>query len=412
MDDLQIVNGVEYESETDSLSVGECIDSDGLFMSHIEWVQNQRKKHFELPETVNVIECENQCKVYLIGTAHFSEESIADVKKVMEQVHPDIVMLELCANRSHTLTMDEENIKKQLRDINITSIIRKHGVSSGVLHYLLLRLSGYLVDTLGMAPGGEFRAAAKEAMKQPHCHVVLGDRPVNITLYRALEALGPWTKLKFFVALLFSFQPITKEQIEEMKKTDFLEKLLVSMAGEHPELTRILLDERDQYLARSIWEATGMEEYLKAQALKPNFTSEIHNPSNIEESVVQHRKNIDQSNDYSPDGIAHSSERDNSFNDPSSPHLSCCSHWPPTSILPRVVVAVVGIGHVAGIRKVWSTVDTIKKHELCVLLEPPLSWRIFKWSLRGVLVSLVVGVVYGACRCSYIFGSFIYNRLL
>ncbi|CAH8560883.1 unnamed protein product [Schistosoma mattheei] len=263
-----------------------------------------------------------------------------------------------------------------------------------------------------MAPGGEFRAAAKEAMKQPHCHVVLGDRPVNITLYRALEALGPWTKLKFFVALLFSFQPITKEQIEEMKKTDFLEKLLVSMAGEHPELTRILLDERDQYLARSIWEATGMEEYLKAQALRPNSTSEIHNPSNIEESVVQHRKNIDQSSDYSLDGIAHSSERDNFLNDPSPPHLSCCSHWPPTSILPRVVVAVVGIGHVAGIRKVWSTVNTIKKHELCVLLEPPLSWRIFKWSLRGVLISLVAGVVYGVCRCSYMFGSFVYNRLL
>lgn len=83
MDDEQVVNDVEYESETDSVSVGECIDSNEFFMSHIEWVQNQRKKHFELPETVNVIECENQCKVYLIGTAHFSEESIADVKKVL-----------------------------------------------------------------------------------------------------------------------------------------------------------------------------------------------------------------------------------------------------------------------------------------------------------------------------------------
>ncbi|CAH8560906.1 unnamed protein product [Schistosoma mattheei] len=76
-----------------------------------------KEKTFELPETVNVIECENQCKVYLIGTAHFSEESIADVKKVMEHVHPDIVMLELCANRSHTLTMDEENIKSNLRTL-------------------------------------------------------------------------------------------------------------------------------------------------------------------------------------------------------------------------------------------------------------------------------------------------------
>ncbi|CAH8526321.1 unnamed protein product [Schistosoma turkestanicum] len=361
---------------------------------------------------VSIIDCDNQCKVYLIGTAHFSEESIADVKKVMEQTHPDIVMLELCANRSHTLTMDEENIKKQLKSVSITSVIRSHGVSSGVLHYLLLRLSGYLVDTLGMAPGGEFRAAANEAMKQPHCHIVLGDRPVNITLYRALEALGPWTKLKFFIALLFSFQPVTKEQIEEMKKSDFLEKLLVSMAGEHPELTHILLDERDQYLARSIWEATGMEEYLKAQTLKMNSVSEANNSSNNEESVVQHRKNINQSGDYPLGENVNSSERDNLPADTSPLHLSCCSHWPPISVLPRVVVAVVGIGHVAGIRKVWSTVHTIKKHELCVLLEPPLSWRIFKWSLRGVLISLAAGIVYGAGRCSYIFGSFVYRQFL
>ncbi|CAH8526338.1 unnamed protein product [Schistosoma turkestanicum] len=124
MEDNPVEDGTDCESETDSLLIDECVDSKSLLMSHIEWVRNQRKKPFELPETVSIIDCDNQCKVYLIGTAHFSEESIADVKKVMEQTHPDIVMLELCANRSHTLTMDEENIKKQLKSVSITSVIR------------------------------------------------------------------------------------------------------------------------------------------------------------------------------------------------------------------------------------------------------------------------------------------------
>ncbi|KAK4470941.1 hypothetical protein MN116_006447 [Schistosoma mekongi] len=399
------------EGDTDSLSDDVSTKADALFMSHINWVRNQREQHFELPETVSVIECENHCKVYLIGTAHFSEESISDVKKVMELVHPDIVVLELCPNRSQTLTMDEENIKKQLKNISIASVVRSHGVSSGVLHYLLLRLNGYLVDTLGMAPGGEFRAAANEAMKQPHCHIVLGDRPVNITLYRALETMGPWTKLKFFLALLFSFQPVTKEQIEEMKRADFLEKLLVSMAGEHPELTHILLDERDQYLARSIWETTGMEAYMKAQIMT-NIKSEMCNTSDNQESVVQRHKGTDQVNDSPSDRSTIDSERDNLLNSVPPLQLSCCMDWPPPSVLPRVVVAVCGIGHVSGIRKFWSTVQTINKRELCVLLEPPLSWRIFKWSLRAVLISLAAGVAYGLTRCSYIFVSFVYNRLL
>ncbi|CAH8565131.1 unnamed protein product [Heterobilharzia americana] len=330
----------------------------------------------------------------------------------MEQVHPDIVMLELCASRSQTLTMDEEKIKQQLKDVNIAAMIKSQGLSSGVLHYLLLRLSGYLVDTLGMAPGGEFRAAAKEAMKQPHCHILLGDRPVNITLYRALEALGPWTKLKFFIALLFSFQPITKEQIEEMKKSDFLEKLLVAMAGDHPELTYILLDERDQYLARSIWEATGMEEYIKLQALMANVTPTTPNGSANEESVVRHRENLDQIGNDISEKTANESESDDHLDNECLPKLSCCSNWPPPTVLPRVVVAVVGIGHVPGIRKFWSTAHTINKAELCVLLEPPLSWRIFKWTLRGILMSLVIGVGYTVIRCSYSLGSFAYRRFL
>ncbi|VDP92178.1 unnamed protein product [Echinostoma caproni] len=38
----------------------------------------------------------------------------------------------------------------------------QHGASHGVWQYLLMRLNAYLIDMLGMAPGGEFRAAAQE----------------------------------------------------------------------------------------------------------------------------------------------------------------------------------------------------------------------------------------------------------
>lgn len=104
------------------------------------------------------------------------------------------------------------------------------GLSNGVLQYLLLRFTNYVMEQIGMAPGGEFRAAFQEvglctfccflintllrstfqqASKQPHCHLVLGDRPINITLRRAIDELGPWQKTKFFFALLFGFEKIT-----------------------------------------------------------------------------------------------------------------------------------------------------------------------------------------------------------
>ena len=61
-----------------------------------------------------------------------------------------------------------------------------------------------------MAPGGEFRRAFIEAIKVPGCKVHLGDRPINITLKRALAALGPLQKLRLGWNILTSKDSITR----------------------------------------------------------------------------------------------------------------------------------------------------------------------------------------------------------
>jgi len=58
--------------------------------------------------------------------------------------------------------------------------IKQSGVVQGALHLLLLSMSAQLTKKLGMAPGGEFRAAMKEARKLPGCPVLLGDRPFKV----------------------------------------------------------------------------------------------------------------------------------------------------------------------------------------------------------------------------------------
>ena len=39
-----------------------------------------------LPETVTVLDCPNGSKVYIVGTAHFSKESIEDVRTTIQKV--------------------------------------------------------------------------------------------------------------------------------------------------------------------------------------------------------------------------------------------------------------------------------------------------------------------------------------
>ncbi|KAF7252148.1 hypothetical protein EG68_09041 [Paragonimus skrjabini miyazakii] len=417
-DDEPTTNGFDYDSETASLTEEDKEEIKESIENNIKAVIDIRKQPFDLPETVSVLECKNGTKVYLVGTAHFSKESIDEVVKIMSHTRPDFVVVELCSSRTHVLLTDEEKIKQEMKHLSIVNYIKVHGASHGLLQYLLLRLSAYLVDMLGMAPGGEFRAAAQEALKQPHCHIVLGDRPVAITLQRAFNALGPWTKLRLVLTLIFDLGPITKEQVEAMKKSDFLEEMLMKMAGDHPELTRIVLEERDMYLAKSIWSTTGMAGYKSptpdsSKVDNCGVVSADHPTSdNLASTVIRSRF---------PLGDRHSVPETSSFQNtdeqPASANTmcmvgqipSCCPFWPSPSVLPRVVVAVVGIGHVAGIKKHWDTAEFIDQQQFMTIIEPPLSWKLFKWSFRALMLSAVVGVGYGVCRCSYKLGSTIWR---
>lgn len=219
----------------------------------------------DLPETVNVLVGPNQNKVYLIGTAHFSEESEKDVKTTIHKVRPDLIVLELCNNRRHVLRMDKDTLLKEASELTLAKIrmiIKSNGTVPGLLHVILLWLSAHITKQLGMAPGGEFRAAvlAAEELNQ-ECRIILGDRPINITISRALAALNWWQRLKLlFSAISSSREGISKEDVERCKKSDVLDDLLLEAVKSMPQFTHVLLNERDEYLSCKIAQASSMSD--------------------------------------------------------------------------------------------------------------------------------------------------------
>jgi len=218
--------------------------------------KRQRVVDPDLPSTCTVlISPNNGAKVYLVGTAHFSKESCEDVALVIQALQPDIVMVELCKNRTNILHLDEATILEEAQNLDLEKsleIIRQQGTVQGVMYLLLLSMSAHLTKELGMAPGGEFRRAFVEAKAVPGCLVHFGDRPINITLRRALAALGPWQKLRLGWNILTSRDSITREEVERCKDRDLLENMLAEMAGEFPALSRVFVGERDLFLAHSL----------------------------------------------------------------------------------------------------------------------------------------------------------------
>ncbi|KAG8235564.1 hypothetical protein J437_LFUL013114 [Ladona fulva] len=119
------------------------------------------------------------------------------------------------------------------------------------MNILLLSMSAHLTKELGMAPGGEFRQAFSEAKKVPNCVVHLGDRPIKLTIQRALASLTWWQTLKLSWHIM-SKESISKEQVERCKQRDLLEEMLEQLTGEFPAFSRVFVAERDLYLANSL----------------------------------------------------------------------------------------------------------------------------------------------------------------
>lgn len=219
-----------------------------------------------LPETVTLLTTPEGAKIYIVGTAHFSHESQEDVAKIIQAVQPHVVLVELCKARVNILQLDEKTILEEAKNINfekIRSTIYQNGVVNGLMYILLLSMTAHITKQLGMAPGGEFRRALTEAKKFPHCIVHLGDRPIHITLQRALSSLSWWQTIKVTWHLLTSKGPISKEEVEKCKQRDLLEEMLAEMTGEFPDLSTVFVKERDIYLAHSLHLAAAIPQRLE-----------------------------------------------------------------------------------------------------------------------------------------------------
>ncbi|XP_028815144.1 traB domain-containing protein [Denticeps clupeoides] len=211
-----------------------------------------------LPSTVTRLTTPEGSMVYLVGTAHFSDSSKNDVATTIRAVQPDVVVVELCQYRVSMLKMDETTLLKEAKDINLDKVqqaIKQNGVMSGLMQILLLKVSAHITEQLGMAPGGEFREAFKEAGKVPFCKFHLGDRPIPVTFKRAIAALSLWQKAKLAWGLCFLSDPISKEDVEKCKQKDLLEQTMSEMIGEFPALHRTIVAERDVYLAHTLRQA-------------------------------------------------------------------------------------------------------------------------------------------------------------
>jgi len=193
-------------------------------------------------------------QILLIGTAHISQSSADEVNSVIDQEKPDTVCIELCSSR-HQAMLD----KDQWKNMDIYKVVREGKSFLLFANLIMTAFQKRLGSQLGVKPGAEMLEAANAA-ERVGAELILADRDVKITLQRTWRGMTFWGKMKVLsqlLASLFVREEISKEEIEKLKESDALSEAMQMLAEQSPEMKRILIDERDQFMAEKIKLAQG-----------------------------------------------------------------------------------------------------------------------------------------------------------
>ena len=185
-------------------------------------------------------------EIRLVGTAHVSAQSVEDVKKAIDEWHPDIVAVELDLGRFHAL-------KKDVREPTVAEVLEVRNFNQLLIQWILSYLQRRIGFDVGVEPGAEMKAAIAEA-EQRNIPVSLVDRDIRLTLLRFWQSLGIWGKIKMFFALVISIAEVDEIEVdvEQMKDQSVIDMVMDEFRKFSPEGARSLIDERDAFIAHNL----------------------------------------------------------------------------------------------------------------------------------------------------------------
>ena len=190
---------------------------------------------------------EKRGEIVIVGTAHVSEKSVQEVTRAIEELHPDVVAVELCNSRYRALTGQEETGELQIKEI----------LSGGKLYLLLVQwflayVQKKIGSDLGVKPGSEMIAAI-EVAERTGAKVALVDRDIGVTIQRFWSAMSFVEKAKLVGSMIpAAFGKGEEIDIDKVTEEDVVSQIIEEFRAVSPKAASVLIDERDAYIARNL----------------------------------------------------------------------------------------------------------------------------------------------------------------
>lgn len=196
----------------------------------------------------------------LIGTSHISPESIAFVRKTIQERKPGYVAVELDRGRFYGLMHPESRKKKRLS----FQELKKLGISGFLFALFGAWIEEKLGKMVGTKPGTEMKTAIYEAAKV-HAKILLIDQEISITIRKLFQTLTWKEKFRFVGDLikgLFGFGEKIAFDLRKVPKEELIDKLIEQVRDRYPSFYQVLIEERNVFMAKKL--QTAMEKYPDA----------------------------------------------------------------------------------------------------------------------------------------------------
>jgi pheromone shutdown protein TraB len=150
---------------------------------------------------------------------------------------------------------------------------------------LLTSVQEDYANDLGVELGGEFRCAHQYWLGKPNCHLILGDRPLSLTLVRAWESLSLFGRIKVMLGLLWSsFRKPDPEELREWLRsvlrdeTDVLTESFLELRRHFPTLYTTIIEERDAWLAAKLVQTVRALQHTRRESTVVAIVGAGHMP--------------------------------------------------------------------------------------------------------------------------------------
>jgi pheromone shutdown protein TraB len=196
--------------------------------------------------------------IFFLGTMHLGENSAILVEKQISEGEFDYILVELDEMRYQSMfvvknTVTPQEFQESQNEESVPENLNQTDSNSFV--DILKNLQKEMGDLVGLMPGIEIKTALQMANKY-QIPFKLIDQPINITIQHLQELPDNGLKEKQDLIESIRDDPIGSDDMteimEEFQKPGFIREALREFKKSFPEIYKVLITERNDYMANQI----------------------------------------------------------------------------------------------------------------------------------------------------------------